>query len=603
MLAMRIVPTSTVSFRNELARRYKQLTNQTLRRTFLKRCIDTWTEIYTFEAAHAGEDIAAPDLKKVRQADVFDLCLSMAVRSLVVLTERLPTTCLEPQDTNSVFSISVDLQQEVLRYDEPHNALLWQPGMRAVYEAALEPVHALMPRASALGMFRHLPTKPNFGLLTPTPQDFYEPVRGEQTLNRAKYERAQRQYERQEEQLEKRLEEYRHPFVGTPLFTLANNFIPDGVVTIPVSIPQELWYSSAWICAPQGKGKTNLLKALVAEFGGKGTIMLMDAKGELIKPFLAHAHVIEPLNPPQLNPLALGDIHSVELVEYIFSALLEAQLTPKQSTLLSFVLTLASIIPDATIQTVEHLLTHGTADFSRYVAVLPERERTFFTHGQFQKDFTDTKREILWRIQLLLRNKYLAQMLASPSMSIDMQRLMDSGGLVVIDNNPDILGEMGAEFFGRLMIALVWREVKARARRGGNKTPVFFIIDEAQTVIYRDTTIPKLIHQCRSQNVALIFAHQELQQMKSPDVAAALGNCAIRFAAPDEERSTLAPRFRCAPEFFDNLPKYHFAACIRNQPTMALKVPPVTIKHRERVAPAQEPEIEIIPPKPEYDDF
>ena len=54
------------------------------------------------------------------------------------------------------------------------------------------------------------------------------------------------------------------------------------------------------------------------------------------------------------------------------------------------------------------------------------------------------------------------------------------------------------------------------------KRPVFFFIDEAHYVIQRDTTISKIIQQCRAQKIAMVFSHQEVQQIKNEDVKSAL---------------------------------------------------------------------------------
>jgi hypothetical protein len=397
------------------------------------------------------------------------------------------------------------------------------------------------------------------------------------------YEKEYKAYEREYKKWEKELNTARSKqspieqiLSGTPYYPHFKKLIPSGIAHIPFPISPELWFSSTWVCAPQGKGKTNLLHNIIKDRREHGTIILMDAKGELINPYLDEAIVIEPslTNPPPINPLDIGSsIHAVELLEYLFSALLEAKMTPKQSTLFSGVLTLLVIVPNATVETLRQVLQTGWKPYEQYVNRLPRRDKEFFTEGTFDsKGYTATKEEVLWRLQLLLRNPYMAKMLEVPRTRLNMGQLMNSGRIVVINNNPDILGDLGAEFFGRFMLALVWNAVRARAN-GGSKKPVYFIIDEAQTVIKRDDNIPKLIHQCRSQNVALIFAHQEFNYITSEDVKNALTNCAIKFAAPDGEKAILAPRLRTTYEFLDTMPKHHFAACIRDKETVAVTVP------------------------------
>jgi len=121
---------------------------------------------------------------------------------------------------------------------------------------------------------------------------------------------------------------------------------------------------------------------------------------------------------------------------------------------------------------------------------------------------------------------------------------MDAGKVIIIDNSVATLSA-GSEFFSRFFIALVRSAAEQRAgRKPADKMPVYFYIDEADTVISRDESVREIIQRCRSQNIAMIFAHQALQQIKSDDVKAALTDCAIRLANSDEE----APSSRRACE-------------------------------------------------------
>ena len=123
---------------------------------------------------------------------------------------------------------------------------------------------------------------------------------------------------------------------------------------------------------------------------------------------------------------------------------------------------------------------------------------------------------------------------------------MDIGKIVIINNSKARLGDQGAEFFGRFFIAQVLAAAQQRSSRPREqKPPVYFYIDECQNVIARDEKIPTILDECRSQNIALIMAHQRTKQITTENVLDALSNCAIRFANSDEEARFLAPA--CAP--------------------------------------------------------
>jgi len=562
-------------FFSDLAIQYNNRlgTGRILRHPYLKDLGDTFAKLYNKEFPL---DPPSPNSRLITKlADpktAYQLTLTTFAEALYALTKNISPFCTEPQqkDPPSMFNVRVTLSDTIITEDGAANPndvkWTWKPGQYHAFYEMVKPFLEKRIQFEKLGLF-DWDDEPYFTMT--------EPYSFEYTTT-TQYENAKERYRKARQKAIDDMPEYNRPFLNTPFFGLSNLLLPKHTVDIPLIIPAELWFSSTWVCAPQGKGKTNLLHNIIKDRRQHGTIILMDAKGELINPYLHEALVIEPslTNPPPINPLDIGSsIHAVELLEYLFSALLSAPMTPKQSTLFSGVLTLLVTVPNATVETLRQVFQTGWKSFERYVQALPKREREFFTEGAFDsKGYTATKEEVLWRLQLLFRNPYMAAILEVPRTRLNMSTLMDSGRIIVINNNPDILGDLGAEFFGRFMLALVWNAVRARAH-GGSKKPVFFFIDEAQTVISRDDNIPKLIHQCRSQNVALIFAHQELSYIKSEDVKNALGNCAIRFCAPDGETAILAPRFRTTPEFLAALPPYHFAACIRDKETVAVTVP------------------------------
>jgi hypothetical protein len=150
---------------------------------------------------------------------------------------------------------------------------------------------------------------------------------------------------------------------------------------------------------------------------------------------------------------------------------------------------------------------------------------------------------------------------------------MDSGKIVIINNSKARLGDQGAEFFGRFFIAQVLAAAQQRSgRSASDKPPVYFYIDECQNVIARDEKIPTILDECRSQNIALIMAHQRTKQINSENVLDALSNCAIRFANSDEEARYLAPRLRTSPEFLQSLDRGKFAAYVRDVTKEAVAV-------------------------------
>jgi hypothetical protein len=382
----------------------------------------------------------------------------------------------------------------------------------------------------------------------------------------------------------------------------------------PFNFPDAQRFAGTWIVAPPGRGKTNLLHNLIAkDWKSPCTIVLMDSKGDLINSYRGFdgVVVIDPATA-NINPLQLGSsTRSVEFLEYIFSALLETGMTALQKTLFRSVLTLLLKVPNATLETFRQVLTSGIEPYVQYLSQCDPATEDFFTAGkptEFNSPtYKETKQQILWRLRLILSNDYLRAIFTSPTTNIPFSQLLDSGKTIIIDNSKDVLGEEGAEFFGRFFVALVWMAAVSRSRlRPEDKVPVYFYIDECHTVIKRDTKITTILDECRSQKIALILAHQRIAQI-SPEVIDALNNCAIRLANSDDDAESLAKRFRVeAPAL--RLPVGQFACFVRDKTPQAVAInvplfdtrqfpPPPSHSPHEPVPRAPEPPTVRVQPK------
>ena len=173
-------------------------------------------------------------------------------------------------------------------------------------------------------------------------------------------------------------------------------------------------------------------------------------------------------------------------------------------------------------------------------------------------------RRVLQRLRLLLDNDVMKEMLLAPFTTFHIGEAMDDGKIIIIDNSKGKLGEQAAEFFGRFFIAQVLAAAQQRSfRPASTKRPVYFYIDEAQSVIARDEKITTVLHECRAQKIALILAHQEMVQL-SDKVLSAVQNCAIRFANPDEEAPKLVRTLRTDIDQLRALKQGQFAGYIRD---------------------------------------
>jgi hypothetical protein len=369
-------------------------------------------------------------------------------------------------------------------------------------------------------------------------------------------------------------------FIGTPFYDIWLMLKPEISVVVPFTIDPKRWFEGTWIVAPQGRGKSNLLRTLILDKLSDACVIIMDAKGDLINSFQCHAAIKDRLvflapdkeYPLAINPLNIGG-HSSEFLEYIFEVL-NTGLTTNHSTLLSMVLTLCSQVEGANLDTLRSILQHGWKPYEAAVRKLKPIDQDFFYHEWDSALYKARRPEVLGRLRALLKTPAFDDILQSETTKVDMGKFMDEGKIVLIDNNYEKLGDSGAEFFGRMFIALVWAAGRRRSLRKEKGKPVYFFIDEAHWTIKNDTKVYTIVQQCRSQKIAMVFAHQEMQQIKNQEVRGALNNCAIKFAKPNavDETHLLAKTLRTTPDFLDAQTKGTYALYVLEQTPTAITV-------------------------------
>jgi hypothetical protein len=348
------------------------------------------------------------------------------------------------------------------------------------------------------------------------------------------------------------------------------------IAKVPFSLPQEQRFAGHWMIAPPGRGKTTLLHTLVVDDLEKdAAVVLMDSKGDLIEPIKNLASIkdrlllIEP-NPDAafaLNPLDVSHtnvMQAVGLIEYIMAGLLDAKFTALQSTLFRNVVpAIIEAIPNPTLYTFKEVMVRGLPSLDK----LNPHARQFFENretGFNSKTYDSTRKEVVWRLDYLLTNPVMRTMFSATHTRLDLGKEMDAGKVIIINNSKAILGDEGAEFFGRFFVALIARAAQQRSGKpAATKKACYVYIDECQSVIAKDTRIPVLLDECRSQKIALILAHQRTAQLTAP-VLDAVANCAIRMANSDDEAKYLSSKLRMDTEVLQSLPRGTFGAFIRD---------------------------------------
>lgn len=396
-------------------------------------------------------------------------------------------------------------------------------------------------------------------------------------------EKLKRDYEKEKKEYDTLIKKGREQMTAlelaledSPYYQVKDHLLPTEPIQEHFSFPDKSRFAGTWIIAPPSKGKTNLLWQLVnQDLDGSKTVIMMDSKGDFINPFRNHPDaIVIDYNNAAINPFQLGGQSAMEFLRYIFSSLLEVQMTGLQKTLFSAIIEVLLHTPNATIEHFRHILNYGVDDYQDALAQCGTDTKNFFTLKPIEfnnSTYKDTKDQLRWRLRLLLQNEYLRRIFTSTHKSHDFIELLDSKKLIILDVSKKVLWDEGAEFFGRFFIAMVWMGAVARSDKPEHtKIPVHFYIDECQTVMKRDAMFRAIIQECRSQKIAITCAHQYIDDL-TDIVKPALYNCAIRIANADDDASQVAPRLNTTADAV-KLPAHHFACFVRDITPQAVTI-------------------------------
>ncbi|MEH2685780.1 ATP-binding protein [Bradyrhizobium diazoefficiens] len=391
---------------------------------------------------------------------------------------------------------------------------------------------------------------------------------------------------------------------GTP-------FVDLFLVPAPFSLPQKCRFEHQWIVAPPGAGKSTLLQYLISRdlelvASDQASIVVMESNRDLIKAIeglkvfapgerldgklvVIDAEDIEWPVALNLFDVGLDDANSyspaeregfrnavLSLYDYIFSALLSAEMTSRQNTLFHFTIEFLLTTPSATLDTLIGLMQPGgLAQFQQHLSSLDPDSRRFFELKFNSKEFDRTKEQVVDRLFAVKRIRTLSRMFGARKSKLDFFTEMGAAKVILINVPQSLLQEDGVEIVGRFFISMILlaahkRQLLPREQR----LPCFVYIDECQDFIKRDPKIPVILDQARKLNVGLVLAHQRLQQMQSHVLDALYGATAIKFASKisDAAAHALARDMRTTPDFILNQPQYHFAAYVRGVTNAALSV-------------------------------
>lgn len=359
-------------------------------------------------------------------------------------------------------------------------------------------------------------------------------------------------------------------------------------VSIQIGVPFALNFEHTHVLGGSGSGKTSFLAQLTLEHlrhPERPSIIIVDSQDSLIPQVRRLAEIqsrltyIDPRNPPSINLFEGGG--AFDTYRYLFSSILDMELTGKQETFFKFVVRLLQEVPNATIKDLVHI-TSTLDRYQSYIALLPEAHQQFFRED-YAMAYRDTRSQVRTRLQGIYADETLSALLSGARTDLDIAEVLNGGGVLLVDTSKDVLGGASSAF-GKVFIFLIMKAIYGRKERH----PTFLLVDEAFE--YFSSTIDDMLNQMRKFRCGCVFAHHNLTQA-TPELRASLASStsiklASRLTASDAR--VMASEMHTTPEFITNLPSLHFALYARDvtQQAIRVEVTPGVLDH--------EPSVEIL---------
>lgn len=369
---------------------------------------------------------------------------------------------------------------------------------------------------------------------------------------------------------------------------------------LPFTVPTKFRFEHTHIVGGSGHGKTQLLQTLILRdltrlMEGKASVVVIDSQGDMIRKIQQlegvgeiadRVVIIDPTDiaaPPALNLFDFGLDRAnqynaleremlvngaISLYEYVFGALLGAELTARQGVIFRYLAHLLMVVPEATI----HTLIDFMEEPEKVAAYIPKLEgsaRRFFETQFMSRFFNDTRQQILSRIYGVLATGVLDRMFSHKHNKVNLFAEMNKGSLILINTAKDLLKQEGTEILGRFFIALITQAAQERASIPEDKRmPTFVYIDEAHD--YFDESMENLFNQARKYAVGLCVAHQNLDQFDATLRSTVMASTAIKLVGglSAHDATNFAKDMRTEPEFLLEMRKREketqFACFVKN---------------------------------------
>lgn len=314
------------------------------------------------------------------------------------------------------------------------------------------------------------------------------------------------------------------------------------------------------IIGQTGAGKSTLLHNLIAQdlAVGRG-VALFDPHGDLAERVLAsvpshRAHHLVYFNPSDLDrPIGFNVLHGIapdrratvaDGVVAAFKHVWPEFWGPRLEYILLHAIQLLLDCPGATLLMLPRLLVDAPFR-ARLLTRCRDPVIKRFWIAEYDAYDTRFRNEAIAPIQnkvgRLLASPALRNILAQPTSTIDLRRIMDEGRVLIVNLSKGALGEGAAHLLGALLITALAHTALSRSDTPEAERRLFHVYaDEFQT--YASDSFALILSEARKYGISLTLGHQYLGQVPLSLRQAVLGNSGsfIAFRVGSEDARLIA---------------------------------------------------------------
>lgn len=352
-----------------------------------------------------------------------------------------------------------------------------------------------------------------------------------------------------------------------------------------------------------GTGKSTLIaKMVLADATAGRAAVVIDPKGDLVTSILERLPeravrrtcVLNPDDPDTavgLNVLQ-GDDQDlvVDHIVSVFRRIYEHSWGPRTDDIMRAACLTLTEMPGATLAEVPLLLTNREV---RNVVRFHKHDYAGFgdlsTFWEWYERLGEQQRAantapLMNKLRAFLLRGPVRAMIGQSHPRLDVQKLIESGGLLLVRIPKGTLGEETSRILGAFVVARVWQAAMKRAADPeASRSPVSLYVDEMHNYLALPRSFEDMLAEARGYGLSLLLAHQHLGQLPKEMRGALAANARtkVAFACSPEDAKALDGFF--APHLTDydlaNLAAFQAACrpCIKggHGPSFTFRTEPI----------------------------